>query len=106
MFLLIIFVKPRTAVGIVCKDGVVLAVEKVVTSRLYESGVNKRLFIIDQHIGMTIAGLLADARSLVNVAREEAKNYRSNYGTNIPLKVCLKFYFLSSLQIDKKRTKN
>lgn len=75
-----------TAVGIVCKDGVVLAVEKVVTSKLYESGVNKRVFIIDQHIGMTIAGLLADARQLVNTAREEAKNYRANYGSNIPIK--------------------
>jgi 20S proteasome alpha/beta subunit len=70
---------------------VVLAVEKVVTSRLFESGVNKRVFIIDQHIGMTIAGLLADARSLVNVAREEAKNYRLNYGSSIPLKVCYSF---------------
>lgn len=75
-----------SAIGIVCKDGVVLAVEKVITSKLYESGVNKRVFIIDQHIGMTIAGLLADARSLVNIAREEAKNYRSNYGSSIPLK--------------------
>ena len=35
-----------------CKDGVVLAVEKIITSKLYESGVNKRLFIIDEHIGM------------------------------------------------------
>ena len=41
-----------TAVGIVCKDGVVLAVEKVVSSRLHEPGSNKRVFIIDQHIGM------------------------------------------------------
>jgi hypothetical protein len=42
----------RTAVAITCKDGVVLAVEKIVTSKLYEPGVNKRIFIIDQHIGM------------------------------------------------------
>ena len=31
-----------------------LAVEKIVTSKLYEPGVNKRVFIIDQHIGMVI----------------------------------------------------
>ena len=36
----------------VCKDGVVLAIEKVVTSKLFEPGANKRLFIIDHHIGM------------------------------------------------------
>ena len=70
----------------VCKDGVILAVEKIVTSKLYEPGVNKRVFIIDQHIGMAVAGLLADARQLVKTAREEAANYRSNYGSNIPLK--------------------
>jgi 20S proteasome subunit alpha 7 len=75
-----------TAIGIVCKDGVVLAVEKIVTSKLYEPGVNKRVFIIDQHIGMAVAGLLADARQIVKIAREEAVNYRSNFGSNIPLK--------------------
>ncbi|XP_070299528.1 proteasome subunit alpha type-3 isoform X2 [Salvelinus sp. IW2-2015] len=35
---------------------------------------------------MAVAGLLADARSLSEVAREEASNFRSNYGHNIPLK--------------------
>ena len=34
-----------------------------------------------------VAGLLADAKHLVDNAREEAANYRANYGANIPLKV-------------------
>jgi len=75
-----------TAIGLICQDGAVVAVEKIVTSKLYEPGVNKRVFIIDQHIGMTVAGLLADARHLVNQARDEASNYRENYGSSIPLK--------------------
>jgi len=75
-----------TAIGLVGKDVVVLAIEKIVTSKLYEPGVNKRLFIIDQHIGMAIAGLLADARQLVGIARDEASNYRNNYGSDIPIK--------------------
>jgi len=75
-----------TAVAITCKDGVVLAVEKIVTSKLYEPGVNKRIFIIDQHIGMAVAGLLADSRQIVNIAREEASNYKNNFGSNIPIK--------------------
>ncbi|NXA35630.1 PSA3 protein, partial [Eudromia elegans] len=33
-----------------------------------------------------VAGLLADARSLADIAREEASNFRSNYGYDIPLK--------------------
>lgn len=33
-----------------------------------------------------VAGLLADARSLADIAREEASNFRSNFGYNLPLK--------------------
>ena len=35
---------------------------------------------------MTIAGLIPDARSLVEYARDEATSFRSNYGRVIPLK--------------------
>ncbi|XP_041828807.1 proteasome subunit alpha type-3 [Melanotaenia boesemani] len=75
-----------TAIGIRCRDGVVFGVEKLVLSKLYEEGSNKRIFNIDRHVGMAVAGLLADARSLSEVAREEASNFRSNYGHDIPLK--------------------
>jgi len=75
-----------TAVGVRCKDGVVFGVEKLVTSKLYEVGANKRIFHIDTHVGIAIAGLISDARQVVNVARNEAANYRSQYGSPIPLK--------------------
>ncbi|XP_067943482.1 proteasome subunit alpha type-3-like [Watersipora subatra] len=75
-----------TAIGIRAKDGVVLAVEKLVTSKLYEYGANKRIFNIDRHIGMCIAGLLADARAVVEIARDEAVSYRNQYRSPIPLK--------------------
>lgn len=75
-----------TAIGIKCKDGVVLAVEKLVQSKLHEDDSNKRIFHIDTHIGMSVAGLLTDAREVVGIAREEAANYRSQYGDAVPLK--------------------
>ncbi|KAK9503087.1 hypothetical protein O3M35_011733 [Rhynocoris fuscipes] len=75
-----------TVIGLRGKDGVVLAVEKLVTSKLYEPGANKRLFTIDTHIGMAVAGLISDARQLAEVARTEAANYRSQYKSSIPLK--------------------
>lgn len=74
-----------TAIGIRCKDGVVFGVEKLVQSKLYEVGANKRIFHIDRHIGMAVAGLLADARQLVEIARDEASNYRYNFGQAIPV---------------------
>ena len=41
-----------TSVGIRCKDGVVLAVEKIVTSKLLKSGANKRIATVDRHLGV------------------------------------------------------
>ena len=42
----------RTAIGIRGKDGIVFGVEKIVQSKLYEQGANKRIFHVDHHIGM------------------------------------------------------
>lgn len=75
-----------TAVGLRGKDGVVFAVEKLVTSKLYEAGANKRIFTVDRHVGVAVAGLLADARQVVETAKGEASNYRSDYNEPIPLK--------------------
>jgi len=73
-----------TVIGLRGKDGVVFAVEKLITSKLYEPGPNK-IFTVDKHIGMAVAGLISDARQLAVVARTECSNYRSTYGVNIPL---------------------
>jgi 20S proteasome alpha/beta subunit len=41
-----------TAVGIRCKDGVVLALEKLVSSKLLKPGANKRIATVDRNIGV------------------------------------------------------
>lgn len=52
------FVRPySTVIAIRGKDGVVFAVEKLVQSKLYERGANKRIFNIDKHIGMVSAAV-------------------------------------------------
>ncbi|KAG6878114.1 hypothetical protein C0993_012118 [Termitomyces sp. T159_Od127] len=75
-----------TAIGLRVKDGVVLAVEKLVHSKLLVPGVNRRIQTIDRHIGLATAGLLADGRNLSNRARDEASNYRDQYRRPPPLK--------------------
>lgn len=50
--LCILLVFFSTAIGIRCKDGIVFGVEKLVLSKLYEEGSNKRIFNIDRHVGM------------------------------------------------------
>jgi len=75
-----------TVIGLKGKDIVVFAVEKLITSKLYEPYTNKRTFNIDEHIGMAVSGLISDARRIVETARLEAANYRAQYGIGIPLK--------------------
>ncbi|KAG6911696.1 hypothetical protein DXG01_007946 [Tephrocybe rancida] len=75
-----------TAIGLRVKDGIVLAVEKLVHSKLLVPGANRRIQTIDRHIGLATAGLLADGRHLSNRARDEAASYRDNYRQPPPLK--------------------
>ncbi|KAL7410883.1 nucleophile aminohydrolase [Mrakia frigida] len=75
-----------TALGIRTKDGVVLAVEKLVHSKLLVPGSNRRIQTIDPHVGLATAGLFADAKHVASRAREEAQNYRDVYCAPTTLK--------------------
>ncbi|XP_006460192.1 20S proteasome subunit, partial [Agaricus bisporus var. bisporus H97] len=75
-----------TAIGLKVKDGVVLAVEKLIHSKLSVPEANRRIQTIDRHIGLATAGLLADGRHIANRARDEATSYRDTYDAPSPLK--------------------
>ncbi|KII94673.1 hypothetical protein PLICRDRAFT_127781 [Plicaturopsis crispa FD-325 SS-3] len=75
-----------TAIGLRCKDGVVLAVEKLVHSKLLVPGANRRIQTVDRHIGLATAGLAADGRQIANRARDEAANHRDTYRSPPTLK--------------------
>jgi len=72
-----------TAIGIACRDGIVLAVEKPLLSKMLVAGSNSRIFSVDAHAGIAITGWTADGRQIVHRAREEAQNYSETYGTKI-----------------------
>ncbi|KAI8807798.1 nucleophile aminohydrolase [Cladochytrium replicatum] len=76
-----------TCIGLRVKDGVVLAVEKLVPSKLLVKNSNKRIMSADRHVGIATAGLVADGRHLVNRAQSEAKNYRDIYKSPAPAAV-------------------
>ncbi|KAI0494591.1 hypothetical protein KFK09_024732 [Dendrobium nobile] len=69
-----------TAIGIKTKQGVVLAVEKRLTSPLLEPSSVEKIMEIDEHIGCAMSGFIADARTLVEHARVETQNHRFSYG--------------------------
>ncbi|HJJ92410.1 MAG TPA: archaeal proteasome endopeptidase complex subunit alpha [Methanocorpusculum sp.] len=79
-----------TAVGIKCKTGVVLLVDKRVNSRLLEPSSIEKIFMIDEHIGVASSGLVGDARALVDRARIEAQINRVSYGEPIEVETLAK----------------
>ncbi len=69
--------KGTTTVGIVGKDFVILGADKRVSSGTYifhKQG--KKIHAIDHHVATTMAGVVADAQSLVEQLRIEAAFYR------------------------------
>ncbi|XP_060600767.1 proteasome subunit alpha type-5-like [Ruditapes philippinarum] len=68
-----------TAIGIQTNEGVVLAVEKRVTSPLIEPTSIEKILEVDDHIGCAMSGLIADSRTLVDRARVEAQNHWFTY---------------------------
>ncbi len=70
--------KGTTSIGLVYKDGVILATVKQVI-KLIVPGAIEKLFKIDEHLGAVAAGLLADARVLVNQLMVKAQVNRITY---------------------------
>lgn len=75
-----------TALGIQTKDGVLLAVEKRIESKLMVPSSNSKVFEIDSHIGAVYSGLQADGKSLIDYARVQAQSYWFTYDEPIPIK--------------------
>jgi proteasome alpha subunit len=79
-----------TAVGIKAKDGVVLIVDKRVSSKLLEASSIEKIFKIDEHIGVASSGLVGDARALVDRARIECQINRVSYDEPIEVEALAK----------------
>jgi proteasome alpha subunit len=79
-----------TSLGIRYKDGVVLAVDKRITSKLVEAESIEKIFQIDDNIGAATSGLVADARVLIDRARLEAQAHRITYNESIDIEILAK----------------
>ena len=65
-----------TTLGMVFNEGVILASESRVSAGYYvASKTGEKVLKIDDHIGMTIAGSVADAQAMVDQARALVKLY-------------------------------
>jgi len=73
------------ALGILAKDGVVIAAEKKVTSKLLEqTASSEKIYTLTDNMICGVAGITADANILINWARGAAQKYLFAYDEPIP----------------------
>ena len=81
-----LILKGTTTVGIICKEGVILASDTRVTMGFFVAHhKGKKIYQIDDHIAMTISGNVADAQRTVEILRVNAQLYRLNTARPMPL---------------------
>ena len=78
--------KGTTTIGVVCEDGVILGSDSRVTMGYYVAHKHgKKVYQIDEHLAMTIAGSVADAQKAVDILTTNARLYRINLGRPLPV---------------------
>lgn len=81
-----LILKGTTTIGVVCKDGVILASDTRVTMGYFIAHKQgKKVYKIDDHIGMTIAGSVADAQKVIDIITANAKLYKINLNRPMPI---------------------
>ncbi|KAK1442908.1 nucleophile aminohydrolase [Babesia gibsoni] len=78
-----------TALAITTKDGVIFASEHRISSTLMEFISLEKIMEIDSHIGCTMSGLIADARTLIDHARSECANHVFVYNEPMAVRSCV-----------------
>lgn len=75
-----------TTVSVVCRDGVILSSDTRVTmGNFVAHKKGKKIYQIDNHLAMTISGVVADAQWIVNVLKANARLYRLNMKRLMPV---------------------
>lgn len=73
------------AVGIITRSGVTIAAERRILSKLLESSEKEKIYYINEHIAVAVAGISSDANILLNYARVVAQRHLFTYGEPIPV---------------------
>lgn len=77
------------ALGIKCKDGVIVAVEENPRA-LQVADVTQKIFQVDQHIGVAAAGYIPDARVQVDNARFFSQSTKMTYDEPVEIETVAK----------------
>ena len=85
------YIPGATTIGLVCKNGVILASEKRVSyGYMIMSKTGKKIFRITDKIGAACAGIIADMQVLVREISANAKLYELDHGRMISVRSAAK----------------
>lgn len=71
------------SIGLICKDGIVIIADKRVRDKLLSPESTHKIFEIDGHLIATSAGMMADARMLIDQSQVLAQQNRVTYASPI-----------------------
>jgi len=78
------------AIGMVCSDGVILVTDKRIVDKLVVAEAIEKIWKLDDHMGATAAGIVSDARVLIERAQLKAQQHRVTYDTPIDVLTIVK----------------
>lgn len=79
--------KGTTTIGLVCKEGVVMATEMRATmGTMIAHKTTQKLFKIDDNLGLTVAGVVGDAQTLARYITAEVELYKLKRGQPMSVK--------------------
>jgi len=79
--------KGTTTIGMVCKEGVVMATEMRATmGTLIAHKTTQKLFKIDENLGLAVAGVVGDAQTLARYITAEVQLYKLKRGQLMTVK--------------------
>jgi len=79
--------KGATVLGMTSPEGVVLAAEERAMSKLQDLSFMLKIFQVDDHVGVAVAGLSCDAHILVDQARVFAQSNRLMYDEPVDIEI-------------------
>jgi proteasome beta subunit len=75
-----------TTIGVVCRDGVLMTTDTRATMGYFVAHKNaKKVYRIDHHLAMTIAGVVGDAQAIVEMLRANAALYKLDMARPMPI---------------------
>ncbi|RJX16458.1 archaeal proteasome endopeptidase complex subunit beta [Candidatus Bathyarchaeota archaeon] len=81
-----LILRGTTTVGVVCKDGVALATDTRVTMGYFVAHKRgKKVYRLDDHLAITIAGVVADAQNVVDILKANVSLFKITNGRPIPV---------------------